>query len=178
MYMRMCRAAIFGEHDDMRGISENIIMGQLAPMGTGAFDVLLDGSMLEDACEVEVAPEQMSAYDNLLRTPGRMTPGRSPGMTPSRMSPSGTRLPTHPFSESDSERMCALFEGELARWHLMPAELASLSSVWATGRLRTALIEAACSRLLTLQGSGQTRCALRGTLICLMLASTADLHCS
>ena len=74
----------------MRGISENIIMGQLAPMGTGAFDVLLDNSMLEDACEVEVAPDQLSMFD-AMRTPGRMTPGRSPGMTPSRMSPTGGR---------------------------------------------------------------------------------------
>ena len=92
------RAALFGEHDDMRGISENIIMGQLAPTGTGAFDVMLDQSMLEDACEVEVAPDQLSMYD-AMRTPGRMTPGRSPGLTPSRMSPSGPlSLPSAPVS--------------------------------------------------------------------------------
>ena len=43
---------MFSELDDMKGLSENIIMGQLAPTGTGAFDLLLDESMLQDACEV------------------------------------------------------------------------------------------------------------------------------
>ncbi|KAK9808301.1 hypothetical protein WJX73_009827 [Symbiochloris irregularis] len=89
------RAAVYGEHDDMRGISENIIMGQLAPTGTGAFDLMLDGDMLQDACEVEVAPDQLSGYWDAMRTPGHnMTPGRStPGQTPSRMSPSNFMSP-------------------------------------------------------------------------------------
>ena len=43
---------MFSELDDMKGLSENIIMGQLAPTGTGAFDLLLDETMLQDACEV------------------------------------------------------------------------------------------------------------------------------
>ena len=52
--MLMCRAAMFSELDDMKGLSENIIMGQLAPTGTGAFDLMLDESMLQDACEVGI----------------------------------------------------------------------------------------------------------------------------
>ena len=43
---------MFSELDDMKGLSENIIMGQLAPTGTGAFSLMLDESMLQDACEV------------------------------------------------------------------------------------------------------------------------------
>lgn len=39
-------AASSGELDDCRGVSENIILGQLAPSGTGEFDVLLDQNML------------------------------------------------------------------------------------------------------------------------------------
>lgn len=39
-------AASSGELDDCRGVSENIILGQLAPSGTGEFDVLLDQQML------------------------------------------------------------------------------------------------------------------------------------
>ena len=74
----------------MTSVSENIIMGQVAPIGTGAFSLLLDDEKLEDAIEVQLG----ASYDpfNLAgnMTPGRMTPGRSPGMTPSRMmSPSG-----------------------------------------------------------------------------------------
>ncbi|KAM7206744.1 hypothetical protein V8F33_000387 [Rhypophila sp. PSN 637] len=40
-------AAAFGELDDCRGISENVMLGQMAPMGTGHFDIFLDPNMLE-----------------------------------------------------------------------------------------------------------------------------------
>lgn len=40
-------AASSGELDDCRGVSENIILGQLAPSGTGEFDMLLDTEMLK-----------------------------------------------------------------------------------------------------------------------------------
>ena len=40
-------AASSGELDDCRGVSENIILGQLAPSGTGEFDVFLDQEMLK-----------------------------------------------------------------------------------------------------------------------------------
>jgi DNA-directed RNA polymerase II subunit RPB1 len=39
-------AAAFGELDDCRGVSENLILGQMAPAGTGEFDVYLDQNML------------------------------------------------------------------------------------------------------------------------------------
>ncbi|KAF2716271.1 beta and beta-prime subunits of DNA dependent RNA-polymerase [Polychaeton citri CBS 116435] len=42
-------AASSGELDDCRGVSENIILGQLAPAGTGEFDMLLDTQMLSTA---------------------------------------------------------------------------------------------------------------------------------
>ncbi|KAL8656362.1 MAG: hypothetical protein Q9210_000289 [Variospora velana] len=40
-------AAACGELDDCRGVSENVMLGQLAPLGTGELDVLLDQEMLE-----------------------------------------------------------------------------------------------------------------------------------
>lgn len=43
----LLEAAATGEMDDCRGISENVMLGQLAPMGTGAFDVYLDPKMLD-----------------------------------------------------------------------------------------------------------------------------------
>ncbi|KAK3300205.1 DNA-directed RNA polymerase II subunit RPB1 [Chaetomium fimeti] len=43
----LLEAAAVGELDDCRGISENVMLGQMAPMGTGHFDVLLDPKMLE-----------------------------------------------------------------------------------------------------------------------------------
>ncbi|KAF2627595.1 DNA-directed RNA polymerase II subunit RPB1 [Macroventuria anomochaeta] len=42
----LLEAAGFGELDDCRGVSENIMLGQLAPMGTGEFDVVMDNAML------------------------------------------------------------------------------------------------------------------------------------
>jgi len=43
----LLEAAAYSERDLLRGVSENIIMGQLAPMGTGCFDLMLDKDMLE-----------------------------------------------------------------------------------------------------------------------------------
>ncbi|KFA78449.1 hypothetical protein S40288_06931 [Stachybotrys chartarum IBT 40288] len=43
----LLEAAATGELDDCRGISENVMLGQMAPMGTGNFEVLLDPKMLE-----------------------------------------------------------------------------------------------------------------------------------
>jgi DNA-directed RNA polymerase II subunit RPB1 len=43
----LLEAAAIGELDDCRGISENVMLGQMAPMGTGHFEVVLDPKMLE-----------------------------------------------------------------------------------------------------------------------------------
>lgn len=43
----LLEAAAIGELDDCRGISENVMLGQLAPMGTGELEVLLDPVMLD-----------------------------------------------------------------------------------------------------------------------------------
>ena len=40
----------------MKGVSENIILGQLVPMGTGSFDLMLDDTKLQDAIEVHRCP--------------------------------------------------------------------------------------------------------------------------
>ena len=86
---------MFSEKDKMTSVSENIMLGQVAPLGTGAFSLLLDDEKLEDAIEVQLG----AAYDPLNMagsvTPGR-TPGRSPGMTPGRMSPSSEPTPPVP----------------------------------------------------------------------------------
>lgn len=43
----LLEAAASGELDDCRGISENIMLGQLAPLGTGEMDTYLDQKMLD-----------------------------------------------------------------------------------------------------------------------------------
>ena len=86
----------------MTSVSENIMLGQLAPIGTGAFSLLLDDEKLEDAIEVQLgASYDPFNYGNM--TPGQMTPGRSPGM--SRLSPSGTACPSMPSDIGSSTQM-------------------------------------------------------------------------
>lgn len=49
-------AAMHAETDYLRGVTENILLGQLAPMGTGEFDLFLDEDKLKDAYEIQ-APQ-------------------------------------------------------------------------------------------------------------------------
>ena len=55
---------MYAEKDRMKGVSENIILGQLCPLGTGSFDIMLDEAKLADAIEVlllRYAVRQLSA---------------------------------------------------------------------------------------------------------------------
>lgn len=44
----LLEAAFHAEIDPLSGVTENIIMGQLAPYGTGSFDVMMNTDMLKD----------------------------------------------------------------------------------------------------------------------------------
>lgn len=74
----LMEAAAIGENDPMKGVSEAIIMGQLAPLGTGEFDVLLDETKLARARALATQGQAFAAdVDGLMggRTPGGRTPG-------------------------------------------------------------------------------------------------------
>lgn len=45
-------AASHSEIDPMKGVSENIMVGQLARIGTGSFDLLLDGDKCKFGMEI------------------------------------------------------------------------------------------------------------------------------
>ena len=53
----------------MQSVSDNIMLGQLAPVGTGAFDLLLDDKALMDAIDVSLMEDALAAG---------MTPGAPP----------------------------------------------------------------------------------------------------
>jgi DNA-directed RNA polymerase II subunit RPB1 len=74
----LMEAAAVGERDDCHGVAENILFGQIAPIGTGAFDVALDIDMLKD-----VIVDHRLPIHNLMAAPvdGGMTPGQV-AMTP------------------------------------------------------------------------------------------------
>jgi DNA-directed RNA polymerase II subunit RPB1 len=48
------QAAVYGENDPLKGVSENIMVGNTAPLGTGMFDLYLNDKMLENA--ISAAP--------------------------------------------------------------------------------------------------------------------------
>ena len=74
----LMEAAAVGEKDDCHGIAENILFGQMAPMGTGAFDVALDIDMLKDVIVDHRLPVQTMLA---AQVDGGMTPGQV-AMTP------------------------------------------------------------------------------------------------
>lgn len=45
---------MFAERDGCTGVSENIMLGQMCPLGTGSFDLLLNEEALQDAFDVQV----------------------------------------------------------------------------------------------------------------------------
>eukprot|EP00877_Chromochloris_zofingiensis_P013598 jgi/Chrzof1/8492/Cz03g13040.t1 len=97
------RASIYAEKDHMKGVSENIILGQLCPLGTGAFDLLLNEDQLEQAIDqYDMENQALSSinapYTPGYMTPGRMTPGRTPHHTPMR-SPDHMASPWSPVRD-------------------------------------------------------------------------------
>ena len=102
----LLEAAAFSEVDHIKGVTENIIIGQLCPLGTGCFDVLIDKSSLalakhiNDLNDVARMEEEeglatpMQAEPLVGNTPYMMTPNYQ-GMTPA--------TPSTPFMASDKQ---------------------------------------------------------------------------
>jgi hypothetical protein len=83
--LRHCRAAAFAENDAMQSVSDNIMLGQLAPVGTGAFDLLLDDVALNDAIDVSLMEDALAAG---------MTPGAPPAGLPKQLARRGLAVAT------------------------------------------------------------------------------------
>lgn len=64
-------AAVYAEKDYLRGVTENIMLGQLAPIGTGDCALYLNDQMLQQAIELQL-PSYMEGLEF------GMTPSRSP----------------------------------------------------------------------------------------------------
>ncbi|KAE9596560.1 putative DNA-directed RNA polymerase [Lupinus albus] len=64
-------AAVYAETDYLRGVTENIMLGQLAPIGTGECALYLNDDMLKNAIELQL-PSYMDGLDF------GMTPACSP----------------------------------------------------------------------------------------------------
>ncbi|KAF5356645.1 hypothetical protein D9757_012849 [Collybiopsis confluens] len=88
--------AAVGEKDDCQGVAENVMFGQMAPMGTGAFDVALDIDMLKDAIVDHRLPVQSMLAAQVDGGTSPMYGGTSPYYDPSRSVTSPTYSPTSP----------------------------------------------------------------------------------
>jgi len=78
----LMEAASMGDMDDCKGVGQNVLLGQMAPMGTGSFDLNLDVDMLKDVivnrdqsyANLWASKLGMDSDDLGARTPGGMTP--------------------------------------------------------------------------------------------------------
>ncbi|XP_049850665.1 uncharacterized protein LOC126323716 [Schistocerca gregaria] len=64
----LTKAAIYAENDPIRGVSENIMVGNTAPIGTGMFDLYLNDKLLKDAVVIQLNthPSQASNFMDYL----------------------------------------------------------------------------------------------------------------
>ncbi|TNM93829.1 hypothetical protein fugu_002005 [Takifugu bimaculatus] len=81
----LMEASSHGECDPMKGVSENIMLGQLAPAGTGCFDLLLDAEKCKYGMEIPTNIPGISVAGStgmfFGSAPSPMS-GMSPAMTP------------------------------------------------------------------------------------------------
>ncbi|PWN50403.1 putative RPO21-DNA-directed RNA polymerase II, 215 kd subunit [Violaceomyces palustris] len=82
----LVEAAAMGDVDDCKGVAQNVLLGQLAPMGTGAFELNLDIDMLKDVIVNHSLP-----YDTMLASRGMDASG---GKTPGGMTPYDSSSPS------------------------------------------------------------------------------------
>ncbi|CAK9294858.1 unnamed protein product [Gordionus sp. m RMFG-2023] len=74
-------AAAHAENDPMLGVSENIMFGQLAPIGTGSFELLLDAERCKLGMEIPLNIEESMLVPGM----NRHFFGSTSGMSPSGM---------------------------------------------------------------------------------------------
>eukprot|EP01052_Picozoa_sp_SAG31_P014857 SAG31_NODE_937_length_10886_cov_3.648651_4_plen_582_part_01 len=90
----LMEAAAFSTCDNLKGVSENVMMGQLCPLGTGTFDMVLNEEMLRDAVDTYAdddddgrdSPGTMASPD-VTRTPAPDFDFLSGGQSPGSFSP-------------------------------------------------------------------------------------------
>uniref|UniRef100_A0A673CZK6 DNA-directed RNA polymerase subunit n=1 Tax=Sphaeramia orbicularis TaxID=375764 RepID=A0A673CZK6_9TELE len=113
----LMEASSHGESDPMKGVSENIMLGQLAPAGTGCFDLLLDAEKCKYGMEIPTNIPGISVAGRSGMTPGAagfspsaasdasgFSPGYSPAWSPTPGSP-GSPGPASPYIPSPGGAM-------------------------------------------------------------------------
>ncbi|KAK7249310.1 DNA-directed 5'-3' RNA polymerase [Aureococcus anophagefferens] len=85
------KSAVYARSDDVDGVTPNIMLGQLAHVGSGVCDLLLDTPQLQHAVELEAPDAPRAPRRTRRRAAPSPTPGGapSPAHTPYAASPSG-----------------------------------------------------------------------------------------
>ncbi len=99
----LLEAGLFSETDHLTGITENIMVGQLAPFGTGCFDLLLDinkvltAKINEDVNKIDLEDEMNIGTpvigNSPMQTPFMPTPIMGNQTVYSTMTPGGRNMP-------------------------------------------------------------------------------------
>ncbi|XP_060647567.1 DNA-directed RNA polymerase II subunit RPB1-like [Drosophila nasuta] len=116
-------AAAHAESDPMRGVSENIIMGQMPKMGTGCFDLLLDAEKCVYGIVVPNLIDGLGGAVNSHFPCGAFSPGMSPATTPWMQCMSAIYLAT-------PRQMGTLTPGGLCFSPSAASEAAAFSPCW------------------------------------------------
>ncbi|KAJ3449458.1 DNA-directed RNA polymerase subunit [Anaeramoeba flamelloides] len=96
-------AAIFGERDPLYGVSENILLGKIAPIGTGSFGILLDEPMLKHAVEIPMRGKiSDQEYFGESYSPSGMTSPNTETPFTNISTPSGFSQTSTPFESAFS----------------------------------------------------------------------------
>ena len=101
-------AAVYAERDGMEGVSENIMLGQFAPIGTGHFELLLDDTMLKYAVMTSADrggtlgeygdPEDAVLGNTPMMREAAASPSTDYAFTPGAMSEMGSSFAAGAFS--------------------------------------------------------------------------------
>ena len=80
----LMQAAMFAEKDNMRGVSAQVMLGQLGPLGTGSFDLMLENSLLKDAIELTTIEHEYTGQGGQTPDAHQMRSMMSPTASPLR----------------------------------------------------------------------------------------------
>jgi DNA-directed RNA polymerase II subunit RPB1 len=115
--MILLDAAAYAETDPVGGVSENIMLGQLAPVGTGACELYLNTGMLQQAMDTDLPSytdglgdamkgtySQLSEETPYLSSPSLLSPYESSPFGDTRFSPYISGLTSSPFRTTNQYR--------------------------------------------------------------------------
>ena len=95
----LLEAGIFSERDDLKGISENVLLGKLTKIGTGCFDLLLDINSFENENK-NVDNDEQSEGERFLNETFEQNDGQTPVVSGTPYGYNGNMAPMSVYDAS------------------------------------------------------------------------------